>query len=245
MNKIKFIKIFLFSLFIIKIPYALTVAIADTSPSASTAEMMATPATPQVEEKPTPGRLKKFISALSFSAGNLTPYANDVQINHGGKKNSFTWNPFVKFALNLNLGASGNPDNKWSFIPSYAMVYPSHNGDTHTKQFMSFASFPIGYFATSNLQFRVGPGLFFYNVSGDGELEELRNGSSQSTFYVPRYSKVSVNAMMDWSIGYRILSFLSVDFEMFFISPQKDISRQSNYAFLITYYFNHLLVDKK
>ncbi|MBF0360383.1 MAG: hypothetical protein HQK49_05190 [Oligoflexia bacterium] len=211
------------------------------SPSPSPSPVATPMPTPIVQTEDQPlqqqSRFIKILSKMSVAVGNLTHYANAVQINYGGKKNTFAWNPFIKFGYNLGFGET----KKWSFNPSYTLVYPDHNGDTHTKQFISFTSFDFGYFVVDNLQCKLGAGFFFYNVSGDGETEDLRNGGSTSTFYVPKYSKVSINSSLDMGVGYRILSFLSADLDVYILSLNREVSKQYNYAMSITYYFNHLI----
>jgi hypothetical protein len=86
-------------------------------------------------------------------------------------------------------------------VPALALSLPGRTDpDSAVRKTLLLLSVSSA-FEYDRVDFRIGPGLAFYRVSGQGGTIELGNGTSSLTFYKPDYSAIARNFYLNLGAG--------------------------------------------
>jgi hypothetical protein len=90
---------------------------------------------------------------------------------------------------------------RWGISPSLGLTFGKKSEDGGQTKRLAHIMLPASFRMNSIFEFRAGPGLQLYNVSGNGGSIEQRNGSSTATFYFPKYAQTSRVFFLDLGAG--------------------------------------------
>ncbi len=96
------------------------------------------------------------------------------------------------------------------FMPILAYTPLAKTESDSVKKHVLLFGLPL-IFSNGAIDFKAGPGLMLYSVGGSGGTEDLSNGASTATFYLPGTSHTSKSIYLDLGVGYSYSDACRID----------------------------------
>jgi hypothetical protein len=170
------------------------------------------------------------IDDFTLGFGSLTEFPGKVQSDDSGDESKFDFNPL--FVISTRIPLSDNFD----LLPEFGFTIPGDNKDPHTKKWTSFFITDFGY-KINRVTLRLGTGLFFTRISGNGGTESLANGNTFADFALPATSVLATNLIFNAGPQWRFHEFWSARGEVFVFNVSKKENRAIAYVLTLQYHW--------
>ena len=174
------------------------------------------------------------LSDFSVGLGNLTQYIKRVQEDEAGDLNSFDSNLFLTTTAKLDL-----PWKKFGFYPQFGFLFPEKGRDPLIKKWHYYIIGDLG-FNIHKFQIRAGVGLYMTRISGSGGTQDLPNGSSTTSFFMPAKSTTSRNLIANIGAHFLIHRLWSGSLELHAFNLEDSTDRAFSYSFAFHYHFGDI-----
>lgn len=168
---------------------------------------------------------------LGFHLGNLTEFANAVQVDDQGHTRKIGKAPFLGFSTDVEMTP------QWALIPEINWVFPQDSNDNQISRNLFMVRLDGGWKGGDWWRLRVGTSVMINNMRGKGGTKTVRNGSGSDSFFIPSESKTSVNNTFDLGAEAFYLPF-AVRFQTYTYAIVNSQRRQISWSLTLSYYYD-------
>lgn len=174
-------------------------------------------------------------SDLNFGAGLMNQSIGKFQTSSDGSKAKFNHRVLVEAGLEYEL-------NSDFFLASdFGLLWPGGSDSDFITKRVFYLNFHGGFNINEELSFRLGGGMTFTNISGEGGTVDLPNGTGTTSFIVPDQSSTARNVTFNVAALYHLSPEYSVKIETFVFNIINSRNRTFNYALTARYHFGDSL----
>jgi hypothetical protein len=182
-----------------------------------------------------PKTLFANFSDLNFGAGLMNQSIGKFQSSSDGSRSKFNHRLTLEAGLEYDLNAD------FFLAGDLGALWPGGTDDAFITKRVFYANFHTGLNINEEFSFRLGGGLTFTNISGEGGTVELQNGTGTTSFIIPDQSSTARNVTFNIAGLYHFDSEYSVKLETFVFNIINSRNRTFNYALTARYHFGDSL----
>lgn len=174
------------------------------------------------------------LSDLSVGIGSSAQYVKRVQIDETGKLNNFDSNLFLTTSVKLDL-----PWKRFAIYPQLGFLFPEKGRDPLIKKWHYYLISDLG-FQIHRFVIRAGVGLYMTRISGSGGTQDLPNGSSTTSFFMPSKSTTARNLIANVGAHFLIHRLWSGSLAVHAFNLEDSTDRAFSYSFAFHYHFGDI-----
>ena len=167
---------------------------------------------------------------INLSLGNLCEYIGKIQTDDSGSTNLCSFNPYLASSVDFAV------TDQFLVSPEAGLSFPQSGRDENIKKMSLFALANAKY-KFSEFHFIAGAGLFFTRISSEGGTEELNNGTSTSSFFLPDSTIYGRNFIVNLGLGANFAKEWSVDLHTYIFNLTTSEDRAFSLAINGSYHF--------
>ncbi len=175
------------------------------------------------------------MSDWNFGVGVMNQTPGRYQTEANGEKSSMNNRMMLETGLVYDL------DEDWSLLTDFGLLWPGGNDENFISKQVYYLNGHVGHDVTKSFLLRLGVGLYYTRLSGDGGTTPIRNGTGFTDFYVPEESSISQNATVNIAGEYFFNADYSLKTEVFVFNVTNSINRTYNVALSLRYHLGDTL----
>lgn len=174
-------------------------------------------------------------SDWNFGLGVMNQTPGRYQTEVGGDKSS------MNNRVALETGLVYEVAEDWTVHGDFGLLWPGGAEEDYISKQVYYLNLHGGYALTSDWLLRLGTGLYFTRINGDGGTVSIRNGNGFTDFYVPEQSSISQNLTVNMASEYFFDKDYSLKGEVFLFNPTDSRNRSFNVALTFRYHLGDSL----
>lgn len=175
--------------------------------------------------------IREYLTNVSVGLGlyNDFPLTTQAKADLTGGKNLFSPSPMFHLSGRFNI------KDRHYFLPEYGYVYFLNTNDNFTK-ILNKWSLDFGYVLFDKYNLRYGVSTMVYSYNGPGGTVTMQDGSSTSSYALPKDANKTYNTTLDLGFEYQHNAHHGVRLDTHVFSILSD-ARQLSYNLSYHYYF--------
>jgi hypothetical protein len=175
------------------------------------------------------------MSDWNFGVGVMNQTPGRYQTQASGEKSSMNNRMMLETGLVYEL------DEDWSILSDIGMLWPGGSDENFISKQVYYLNGHLGYALNESFLLRLGFGLYYTRLSGDGGTTPIRNGTGFTDFYVPEESSIAQNATVNVAGEYFFNPDYSLKAEVFLFNLTNSLNRTYNVALSVRYHLGDSL----